>query len=217
MLLDGQRRDDQQCPTYEQCSLQEPNFPRIRREPISQNQHDLSALDNMQRGPRIPWFVCSVYKRKPWFPNRSVNIHNQMPQINFNREEDKDAKANPGDHNHNLSENNVLSPHGIIFAPKEGGCWVIEIQRDVRDDHPCNEWQLGIKRDFDFQGGTIHVIGEAVCQKVGEANCEAEHNDNCKTKSPVSQSTPVVPVGFPKPPWCPPPVAHARIDQSCVV
>jgi hypothetical protein len=71
-----------------------------------------------------------------------------MPQINFNREKDKDGKANPRSNDHNLGENDVLTPHEVIFAAKEGRCWVIEIQRDVRNDHPSNEWQLGVKGQF---------------------------------------------------------------------
>jgi hypothetical protein len=138
-----------------------------------------------------------MYKGKPRFPSGSFNTNDQMPQIDFNREEDKDSKANPRSDDHYLGEHNVLTPHEVVFAAKEGGRWVIEIQRDVRENHPCDERQLCVKGQFYVQGIAIHEMGESICQHVWKANHEAEHDDNGETKSSISQITTVVPVRFP--------------------
>jgi hypothetical protein len=96
-----------------------------------------------------------------------------------------------------LGENDVLTPHEVVLTAKEGRCWVIEIQGDVRNDHPCDERQFGVKGQFYVQGIAIHVMSESICQHVWKANHEAKHDDNSETKPSISKTTSIVPVRFP--------------------
>lgn len=58
------------------------------------------------------------------------------PQVNFHWCDDEDEEHIPTTDGHHLMENDVLSPHGVVLIAQQCSCWIVKIERDVRDEHP---------------------------------------------------------------------------------
>jgi hypothetical protein len=89
-------------------------------------------------------------------------VLNWAPQVDFHREQEKYCKNNPTADGHHLVEDNVLPPHVVIFVAKEGSSWVVQVERNVRDEHPRNKGQICIESNLRIKGSSLEVIGEVV-------------------------------------------------------